>query len=90
MTSNTAWWRDAAERLIWTFAQGALAVITAQGFGWVELGDGDIWKAAAAGGLAASLSFIKSLAASRLSGGESAQLGTNTYSHIPVTEADPA
>lgn len=90
MTSNTAWWRDAAERLAWTFLQGALAIITAQGFGWVELGDGDIWKAAAAGGMAAALSLLKSIIATRLSGGSTAQLGANTYSHIPVTEADPA
>lgn len=86
MKDNTkAWWKDAAERLLWTFVQGALAVVTAQQLGWVELGDGDVWKAAAAGGIGASLSFIKSLASSRGRGG-TAQMGLKTYSY---TETGP-
>ena len=82
---DSAWFRDTLERLVWTAIQGALAVVTAQGLGWVELGDGDLWKAAAAGGLAAALSFVKSLAAGRAQGG-TAQLGATTYSY---TEAGP-
>ena len=81
-----AFWKDALERLIWTATQGALAVLTASQFGWVELGDGELWKAAASGGLAAGLSFIKSFAAIRLSAGGTAQMGAHTYSY---TEAGP-
>lgn len=82
MKDNTrAWWKDAGERLAWTFVQGALAILTAQQFGWIELGDGDLWKAAAAGGIGSSLSFIKALASTRLSRGGTAQLGMRTYSY---------
>lgn len=81
-----AWWKDAAERLFWTALQGALAILTAQQLGWFDLGDGDLWKAAAAGGVGSSLSFIKSLAATKLSAGGTAQLGMRTYSY---TEAGP-
>lgn len=84
--SINAWWKDAAERLLWTFIQGALAILTVDQFGWIELVDGEIWKAAAGGGIGASLSFIKALASSRLSRGGTAQLGLRTYSY---TEQGP-
>lgn len=81
-----AWWKDAAERLFWTAVQGSTAILTAQQLGWFDLGDGDLWKAAAAGGVGACFSFVKSLAATRLSRGDTAQLGAATYSY---TEPGP-
>lgn len=87
MTNDTkAWWKDALERLTWTFIQGALAVPTLAQFGWIEIGDGGFWKTAAGGGLMAAFSFIKSFAAKRLSEGDTAQLGSKTYSY---TESGP-
>lgn len=79
--NRMAWWKDAAERLLWTFLQGALAIMTAQQFGWVELGSGEWWKAAALGGLASAMSLGKSLFAAQLSPGDTAQLGAHTYSY---------
>lgn len=84
--NTRAWWKDAAERLLWTFIQGALAVLTADQFGLIELVDGELWKAAAAGGIGSALSFIKSLASVRTSTGGTAQLGVRTYSY---TEPGP-
>lgn len=81
-----AWWRDSLERLAWTFVEGALGVLTAHNFGWIELSDGQLWKAAAVGGTMAALSFVKSMTATRLSRGNTAQLGVATYSY---TEPGP-
>lgn len=87
MTDTTkAWWKDALERLAWTALQGALSIPILEGLGWVELGDQTVWKAAAAGGIVAALSFVKSLAASRIGGDGTAQLGATTYSY---TETGP-
>jgi hypothetical protein len=87
MTDTTkAWWKDALERLLWTFIQGATAILTAAQFGWVEMGDGQLWKAAAAGGVAAVFSLLKSFAAERLTASRTAQWGAKTYSY---TEQGP-
>lgn len=84
--TTRAWWRDALERLVWTFLQGAIAILTVNQFGLIELVDDELWKAAAAGGVGASLSLIKSFAATKLSQGDTAQLGAHTYSY---TETGP-
>lgn len=87
--STLAWLKDAGERLVWTFIQGALGVpIGAEVYELITN------KAVAvptlflmlSGGIAAVLSFIKSLAASKLSAGDTAQLGARTYSY---TESGP-
>ena len=83
--ATKAWLKDTAERFFWTAVQGALSIPILDSFGWVELGDGMMWKAMAAGGVGAVLSLVKSIAAGRL-GGSTAQLGTKTYSY---TEAGP-
>ena len=85
MMEKAAFWKDTLERLLWTWVQGATSVLTLDQFGWIDLQDGELWKAAAAGGLAAVFSFAKALAAQRLMGG-TAQLGTKTYSY---TESGP-
>ncbi len=86
LETTRAWWKDALERLLWTFVQGALAIPTLDGLGWVDFGEVDLWKAMAAGGTMAAFSFIKTVAAKRLSEGSTAQLGAKTYSY---TEAGP-
>lgn len=52
---------DIAERVAWTFIQGAAATLLLSGFLNIAA-----WKAAAIGGVAACLSMLKGLAASRL------------------------
>lgn len=82
-----AWFKDTLERLLWTAVQGALTVLTLDQFGWIQLVDGELWKAAAGGAVAGTFSFLKSVAASRLAdSGGTAQLGTKTYSY---TEPGP-
>jgi hypothetical protein len=81
MEDVRAWGKDAAERLFWTFVEGSIGILVVQQLGWIELGDGELWKAAAAGGVSSSLSFIKSFASTRLSRGGTAQLGLSTYSY---------
>lgn len=54
-------WRDAGERALWTFVQAALAVVVAGNV--VDIG---VWKAGAVAGVAAVLSFVKSVAKDRL------------------------
>ena len=76
-----AWWKDTLERFVWTVIQGGLGILTLDALGWVDFGDLELWKAAAAGGAAAGLSFVKSVAAKRLSSGETAQLGVETYNY---------
>lgn len=87
--TRKAWWKDAAERLVWTFIQGALGVpigaeiyevITDQAVAVPTL------FLMLSGGVGAVLSLIKSTAASKLSAGDTAQLGARTYSY---TEAGP-
>lgn len=84
--STKAWWKDVAERLVWSFIQGALSIPIMDGFGWIEMTGGELWKTAAAGGVVSALAFIKGIAALRLSGGGTSQLGLKTYSY---TEAGP-
>lgn len=52
---------DIVERVGWTFLQGATSTLILADF--LEV---DAWKAAAVGGLAAVLAFVKGLAASRV------------------------
>jgi hypothetical protein len=85
-SATRAWWKDAAERVVWTFIQGASAILTVDQLGWIDLGDQSIWKAAAAGGVGAVFSLIKSVAAERLTPGGTAQMGAHTYSY---TESGP-
>jgi len=84
--STKAWWKDTAERLSWSFVQGALTVPIMDAFGWIDMINGELWKTAAAGGLMGVFAFLKSMAATKLSGGGTAQLGLKTYSY---TEAGP-
>ena len=88
--TQRAWWKDTAERMVWTFIQGAtgwpLAVALGDATGWVDLGDPNMWESMIVGGTMAVLSFLKSLAATRLSQGGTAQMGAHTYSY---TEAGP-
>ena len=63
---ETTNWRDVFERAVWTFVQGAVAVVTAVPLitdieGWAALG-----VAAVSGGVAAVLSFLKTFAQERL------------------------
>lgn len=78
---DLAWWKDTIERLAWTFVQGALAVPTLDGLGWIDLGESTLWQSMAAGGVMASFSFIKSLAGRVLTDDGTAQLGVRTYSY---------
>jgi hypothetical protein len=52
---------DIAERVIWTFIQGAAATLMLSGFLDIEA-----WKAAAVGGVAAVLALVKGTAASQI------------------------
>ena len=84
--STKAWWKDTAERLLWSAIQGALSIPIMESLGWIEVTNGEIWKTAAAGGVVGGLAFIKSVAASRLTSGGTSQFGFKTYSY---TEAGP-
>lgn len=86
MTKDTflAWLKDTVERGVWTFIQGATAVLTAEQFDLLELGDGGLWTAAAAGGIGAIFSALKSAAAAKVSSGNTAQLGVKTYDYEAV------
>jgi hypothetical protein len=57
------WLRDTLERALWTFVQGALAVVPVE-----LLASGDLTAANAAfvGGVAAVLSLVKSVAATKI------------------------
>lgn len=81
MTDPTrAWIKDALERVIWTFVQGfTAAIILADSLNLEVAG------AAAMAGLMAAIAVVKAVAGNRL-GGETAQLGMNTYSY---TEQGP-
>lgn len=59
------YWADLGERAAWTFLQAALAVFTVTG-------GKDGMKAAAIAGVAAVLSMLKSLAASKIGNPDSA------------------
>lgn len=57
------WVRDTAERVVWTFAQGALGAVPIQ---QLATGDIDAWVAAASGGAAAVLALIKAIGAKKV------------------------
>lgn len=84
-----AWWKDTAERLIWTFVQGAIGVPIGveiiELLTDTELAIGYLFGMLA-GGIGAVLSFVKSVAADKLTRGGTAQMGVHTYSY---TEAGP-
>ena len=63
MTVDWTWIKDAAERVAWTFLQGALATGSLE---QLATGDLDAWRAAAVGGVAAVLSLLKAIAARRM------------------------
>ena len=74
MSYSKAWFRDALERLVWTFIQGALSALSVEA---VVTGDVSALIPAAVGGLSAALSFIKSLAAKHVGDPETAMLWTS-------------
>lgn len=57
------WAKDAAERVGWTFLQGALATGSLE---QLATGDLDAWRAASVGGVAAVLALVKAIAARRV------------------------
>ena len=63
MTLDRDWIKDAAERVGWTFLQGALATGSLE---QLATGDLDAWRAAAVGGVAAVLALVKAIAARRV------------------------
>lgn len=82
---TTAFWKDLVERLVWTFVEAFLGVVIA-----VQVADLDVavLESAAAAGVAAVLSALKSVAAAQIkkAGGKTepertAQLGTTTYTY---------
>jgi len=54
------WVRDTAERVAWTFTQGALSAVAVES---LAVGDPSAWTAALVGGIAAVLSLLKAVAA---------------------------
>jgi hypothetical protein len=60
---NRRWIADAAERAGWTFVQGALAVVPVE---LLATGDPTARNAALVGGIAAVLSLLKSVAATKV------------------------
>ena len=58
-------WKNVAERVAWTFVQGALSIPFLDAFNML---DANLWKAMAAGGVAAALSLVKNMAAEQLQG----------------------
>ena len=72
---------DTAERMFWTFVQGATGLLTVDALDWIDLGDITMWEAAGAGGVTALFSLLKSIAASRLAARNTAQLGVKTYAY---------
>ncbi len=57
------WWRDALERIVWTFVQAFVGALLADAAGVLNL---DAVKAAGIAGLAAVLAVVKTVAASRI------------------------
>lgn len=60
-----AFWKAAAERAVWTFAQSAIAVI---GVGAVGFGDVNWLAVASVGGVAAVVSVLKSVVVNGVTG----------------------
>lgn len=60
---------DAAERVVVTFIQVAIAVVVASGADWVDV---NTWEAAGLAGGAAALSALKAVIARRFGDAESA------------------
>ena len=83
---TVAFWKDLAERLLWTFVETFVGVLLT-----VQIADVDMAtaKAALAAALAAVLSALKSVAAGQLkkSGGkgtdeQTASLGAKSYTYV--------
>lgn len=51
------------ERALWTGVQSALAILTADGFGWIQA---ETWAMLACAGVAGALSALKTLSQERL------------------------
>lgn len=71
---------DILERVGWTFIQGATSTLILSGF--LEV---DAWKAAAVGGVAAVLAFVKGLAASKVG----SPISAATLPALPPASGDP-
>lgn len=84
--TTRAFWKDTAERFAWTLLQAAAAVFAAHEIGWLDLTGGELWQNVGTAVMAAGASFLKALAATALTSGKTAQLGTHTYSY---TEPGP-
>lgn len=84
-----AWWKDTLERLGWTFLQGSFgsvgAIEIAEAMTGTDVALGMLFSMLV-GGIGAVFSFIKSVAAAKVSEGGTAQLGAKTYSY---TEPGP-
>lgn len=65
----TLYARDLLERVAATFLQGFVG-----GLVLTEMADQDMWKAAAAGGVAAALSLVKGIVAKKVGNSDSASL----------------
>lgn len=76
--------RDLFERVVSTFVIGASSVALADGMNLIDVLNLDLWKAAAAAGVAAVLSLVKGLIASAFGGGASLDPGVKLE---PVTAA---
>jgi hypothetical protein len=68
------WVRDTAERVTWTFVQGAIGAVPVQ---QIVSGDIDALTSAAVGGAAAVLSLLKAVAARKVGDPDTAALWTS-------------
>jgi hypothetical protein len=71
---NRPWVRDTAERVAWTFVQGAIGAVPVQ---QLATGDIDALTSAAVGGAAAVLSLVKAIAARKVGDPDTAALWTS-------------
>lgn len=83
------WLRDTLERVFWTFVQAATGILTAAELGWLQLGEVQVWQAATAAGVAAVISLLKAIAATKVGEAGTAQLGVNTYTNTEPPAAQP-
>jgi len=74
-----AFWRDAAERAISTAAQTAVALLSVDGLGLLDV---DWTATASAAGLAALVSVLKSIVASRSGDGSASLVSTSGAKHV--------
>jgi len=75
---SALFWRDAAERAIATAAQSAVALLSVDGLGLVEV---DWTTTASVSGLAALVSVLKSVVASRSGDGSASLVSASPARH---------